>query len=142
MEQDDVATQQAEDQLYAEGERPKLTEEGHVKKIKGITPLRRLCRGFGIDATGGRKELVERIINHLDLRPDYESLYAAENFTCKADLSRKGLIVAYLRFMCDKEGVPTKEMKDGKERNIKRPALEASLAVARSEAPGLLHEAH
>ena len=62
-----------------------MTEEGHVKKIKGITPLRRLCRGFGIDATGGRKELVERIINHLDLRPDYESLYAAENFTCKAD---------------------------------------------------------
>ena len=68
------------------------------------------------------------------MRPDYAALYAAENFTCKADLSSKaGVTIEYLRFICEQEGVPTKETKGGKESNIARPALEASLSAALDE---------
>ena len=122
-----AAQQQKEgDKEFAAQERLRLTEESHVRKIKNIGPLRRLCRDFDISDSGARKELVERIITHLDLRPDYKALYAAEKFTCKQDLARKGLTVAYLRYICSVEGVPTED-EDGK--NIPRPKLEADLTA-------------
>ena len=67
-----------------------------------------------------------RIIEHLGLKPDYEALYAAENFTCKADLKRPGLSVECLRFICGKEGVDTVDSGGG---NIGRTDLETALAA-------------
>ena len=124
------------DKQFAEGQRAVLKEMRDVRKIKNIGPLRRLCRGFGVDSTGDKNEMKERIIDHLDLRPDYAALYAAENFTCKADLSSKaGVTIEYLRFICEAEGVATAEVVPAteagaeKEKNIARPKLEASLAA-------------
>ena len=128
-EEEQEAPQLAKDKEYAAKERAKLTEERHVRQIKNITPLRRLCRGFEIDSTGIRGELVERIITHLDLRPDYRALYDAENFTCKADLSRKGLSIAYLRAICGFEEIETTEEREGKVCNIARPQLEEALTA-------------
>ena len=110
-----------------------------VRKL-GAHETRKLYRGLGLsgNAPGNYKGLYDPIIDALGLRPDYEALYAQEKekFTCKTDLSSaRGVSVAFLRFMCEKNEIATVKEEEGDggggavQVQIKRAELEVKLAA-------------
>ena len=108
-----------------------------VRKLKAAE-TRKLCRGLGIDMGGVRRytQLHDPIIDKLNLRPDYAALYEKEKpgFTCKTDLASGRVSAGFLRWMCEKNDIPTAR-KDGegeeeKEVQVKRAELELKLAKA------------
>ena len=127
------------DEAFAASKRTSLTSMTMVRKL-GAHETRKLYRGLGLtgNAPGNYKGLYDPIIDALGLRPDYEALYAQEKekFTCKTDLSSaRGVSVAFLRFMCEKNEIATVKEEEGDggggavQVQIKRAELEVKLAA-------------
>ena len=117
-----------DDKQFAEQKKAVLTTEALVKK-QYIKDLKKICRGFKLATTGLKEEVANRVIDHFGVRPDYAAIWEAEKDTilCKADLSRKGISIGLLRFVCAENKIETK---DGEGNNLEKNLLLGPLVVA------------
>ena len=105
-----------------------MTTEALVKK-QYINDLKKICRGFKLATTGLKEEVANRVIDHFGVRPDYAAIWEAEKDTilCKADLSRKGISIGLLRFVCAENKIETK---DGEGNNLEKNLLLGPLVLS------------